>query len=46
MILDDIEVLIVLSEAKSMSQAAEQLYMSRPGLSQKIANIESKFGTK
>lgn len=46
MILDDIEVLIVLSEAKSMSQAAEQLYMSRPGLSQKIANIENKFGMK
>ena len=40
MLFDDIELLIVLSEAKSLSQAAEQLYMSRPGLSQKIANIE------
>lgn len=45
MLFDDIELLIVLSEAKSLSQAAEQLYMSRPGLSQKIANIEKKFGT-
>ena len=45
MLFDDIEVLLVLSEAKSLSQAADQLYMSRPGLSQKIANIESKFGT-
>ena len=45
MLFDDIEVLLVLSEAKSLSQATDQLYMSRPGLSQKIANIESKFGT-
>lgn len=44
--LDDIEVLLVLSETKSLSQAAERLYMSRPGLSQKIANIEARYGTK
>lgn len=31
---DDIEILLVLSKAKSLSQAAGQLYMSRPGLSQ------------
>lgn len=46
MLFDDVKVLIVLSEAKSLSQAAEQLYMSRPGLSQKINNLEAKFGTK
>ncbi|MGN0037983.1 MAG: LysR family transcriptional regulator [Coriobacteriales bacterium] len=46
MLFDDVKVLIVLSEAKSLSQAAEQLYMSRPGLSQKINNLEVKFGTK
>ncbi|WP_165173263.1 LysR family transcriptional regulator [Adlercreutzia sp. ZJ242] len=46
MLFDDIQVLIVLSESKSLSQAAEQLYMSRPGLSQKIATIEKKFGKK
>lgn len=46
MLFDDIEVLLVLSEAKSLSQAADQLYMSRPGLSQKIANLEKKFGTQ
>ena len=45
MLFDDVKVLIVLSEAKSLSQAADQLYMSRPGLSQKIANLESRFGT-
>lgn len=46
MVFDDIQVLLVLSESKSLSQAAEQLYMSRPGLSQKITNIEKKFGKK
>ncbi len=46
MLFDEIELLLVLSEAKSLSQAADQLYMSRPGLSQRIANIEKKFGTK
>lgn len=46
MLLDDIEVLIVVSNSKSLSQAADQLYMSRPGLSQRIANLENKFGTK
>lgn len=45
MVLDDIEILLVLSKAKSLSQAADQLYMSRPGLSQKIQNIEQRFGT-
>ena len=44
--LDDIEVLVTVAETKSLSQAAERLYMSRPGLSQKIANIESRFGMK
>ena len=44
--LDDIEVLVTVAETKSLSQAAEKLYMSRPGLSQKIANIESRFGMK
>lgn len=42
---DDIEVLLVLSKAKSLSQAAGRLYMSRPGLSQKIAAIEKQLGT-
>ncbi len=45
MLFDDIEVLLVLSKAKSLSQAAGQLYMSRPGLSQRIAAIEKQLGT-
>ena len=46
MLLDDIEIFTVISETKSLSQAAERLYMSRPGLSQKIANLEGRYGVK
>lgn len=46
MLFDEVEVLLALAEAKSLSQAADRLYMSRPGLSQKIASIEKKFGAK
>ena len=42
MLFDDIEVLIVLSEAKSLSQAADKLFMSRQGLSQRITNLENR----
>lgn len=45
MLFDEIEVLVVLSEAKSLSQAADKLYMSRPGLSQKLTNLENRVGT-
>ncbi len=45
MLFDDIEVLIVLSEAKSLSQAADKLFMSRQGLSQRITNLENRIGT-
>ena len=45
MLFDDIEILIVLSEAKSLSQAADKLYMSRQGLSQRITNLELRVGT-
>lgn len=45
MLFDDIEILIVLSEAKSLSQAADKLYMSRQGLSQRITNLEMRVGT-
>lgn len=44
--LDDIEILMTVAETKSLSQAAERLYMSRPGLSQKIAAIEQRYGAK
>lgn len=46
MLFEEVEVLLILAEAKSLSQAADRLYMSRPGLSQRIANIEKKFGVK
>ena len=44
--LDDIEILITLAGTKSMSQAADRLYLSRPGLSQRLANIEARYGVK
>lgn len=46
MLFEDIELLIVLSEAKSLSQAADQLFMSRPCLSQRITSFEKRVGRK
>ncbi len=46
MLFDDIEVFLSIAETKSMSQAAERLYISRQGLSQKIAGIEMRYGAK
>ncbi len=45
MLFDDVGALIALAEAKSLSQAAGKLYMSRQGLSQRIANLENRVGT-
>ena len=41
--LDDIEVILTVAETRSLSQAAERLYMSRPGLSQRLTNIEQRY---
>lgn len=41
---DDIEIFLTLEKTRSLSQAAEQLYISRPGLSQKLASIEADYG--
>lgn len=43
---DDIEIFLTLEKTRSLSQAAEQLYISRPGLSQKLASIEAEYGRK
>lgn len=45
MLFDDVELLIVLSEAKSLSQAADRLFMSRQGLAQRISNLELRVGS-
>jgi DNA-binding transcriptional LysR family regulator len=42
---DTIEMILALDKTRSISQAAEELYMSRAGLSQKLAGVESSFGT-
>ena len=44
--LDDIEVILTVAETRSLSQAAERLYMSRPGLSQRLTNVEQRYGTQ
>lgn len=44
MLFEDVELLIALSEAKSLSQAADKLFMSRQGLAQRISNLELKIG--
>lgn len=44
--LDDIEVILTVANTKSLSQAAERLYISRPGLSQRLNNIEARYGAK
>ena len=43
--LDDIEVILTVAQTRSLSRAAERLYMSRPGLSQRLNNIEQRYGT-
>lgn len=45
MFFHDIESIIALSEARSISQAADRLYLSRSAFSQRIAQLEKKFGT-
>lgn len=45
MLLDEIEMLVVISESRSLSQAAERLHMSRSSLSQKIHRLESEYKT-
>lgn len=44
MLFEDVELLIALSEAKSLSQAADKLFMSRQGLAQRISNLELRIG--
>lgn len=41
---DETEVILTLDKTRSLSRAAELLFMSRPGLSQKLASIESSYG--
>ncbi len=46
MLIEDVELFLVMSESSSMSQAAERLFMSRQGLSQRVSAIESRLGAK
>lgn len=46
MYIEDIEIIKVACESKSLSQAAEKLHMSRPSLSQKITTMECELHTQ
>lgn len=41
---DVIEIFLALEKTHSISRAADELYMSRTGLSQKLASIEASYG--
>lgn len=44
--LEEIKIIMAVTESKSLSQAAEKLHMSRPNLSQRISQLEADMGTK
>ena len=46
MLLEEIEILTTIAETKSLSRAADRLYLSRPGLSKKIARLEERYGVE
>lgn len=46
MLLEEVEILTTISKTKSLSRAADMLYLSRPGLSKKIARLEDRYGVK
>ncbi|HIS40883.1 MAG TPA: LysR family transcriptional regulator [Candidatus Aphodovivens avistercoris] len=46
MLLDEVEILTTIAETKSLSRAADRLYLSRPGLSKKISRLEERYGVK
>jgi DNA-binding transcriptional LysR family regulator len=43
---EDAEIICSLIKTKSLSHSARQLNMSRPGLSNRINNLEARYGTK
>ncbi len=46
MLIEDVELFLAMAESSSMSQAADRLFMSRQGLSQRVSSIESRLGAK
>lgn len=46
MIIEPLKVFKKVAEEKSFSKAAEDLYLSQPGVSLQIRNLEKEFGTK
>lgn len=46
MLLEEVEILTTIAETKSLSRAADKLFLSRPGLSKKIARLEERYGVQ
>ena len=46
MIADPLKIFVTVSELKSFSHAAEELYLSQPSVSLQIRNLENDLGTK
>lgn len=44
MLLEDIDIILAVTKTGSFSQAAKELHLSRPALSQKINFLEAKYG--
>nr|WP_286131623.1 LysR family transcriptional regulator [Bacillus sp. FJAT-25509] len=44
--IDDIRLIITLSEEKNMRKAAERLFVSQPALSQRLQNLEKQIGSE
>lgn len=46
MLLDPLKIFLTVAEEKSFSRAADELYLSQPGVSAQIRNLESELGTR
>ncbi|MDA8442952.1 MAG: LysR substrate-binding domain-containing protein [Peptococcaceae bacterium] len=46
MLLDPLKIFLTVAEEKSFSRAADELYLSQPGVSSQIRNLENELGTR
>lgn len=46
MLIDPLKIFVTVAEEKSFSRAADELYLSQPGVSAQIRNLENELGTR
>ena len=46
LLIDPLRIFVTVAKEKSFSRAADELYLSQPGVSLQIRNLENEFGTK